>query len=169
MSLDEFQARYTSEDNSSFTQILEDENARKKERYGWAWDAQRRVEGQRRKMIEGREKGRERGLIEGASVPGVKERLVVEAPKPPSGLLTAPEEETEGGDKKEDEKGEDAEEDEGKGKEVVLAEAKDSTEGRKVDVFARKKDTRPAGVDGWNFKVRSAINILCNFISQLFP
>ena len=39
MSLDAFQAKYTSEDNSSFTQILDDENRRRKEKYGWAWDA----------------------------------------------------------------------------------------------------------------------------------
>jgi len=36
MSLDDFQARYTSEDNASFTQIMDDENRKRKERWGWA-------------------------------------------------------------------------------------------------------------------------------------
>ena len=40
LSLDNFQTRYTSEDNSSFTQILEDENRKRRERWAWAWDAQ---------------------------------------------------------------------------------------------------------------------------------
>ncbi len=35
MSLDEFQARYTSEDNSSFTKILDEENRVRKEKWDW--------------------------------------------------------------------------------------------------------------------------------------
>ena len=84
MSLDAFQAKYTSEDNSSFTQILDDENRRRKEQYGWAWDAQRRVEAQRDRMLE----GRERLLIEAPSGAGVKERFRIEAPQP-AGLIEA--------------------------------------------------------------------------------
>ncbi|KAI0034289.1 nuclear protein DGCR14 [Vararia minispora EC-137] len=132
MRLDDFQARYTSEDNASFTEILEEENRRRKERYGWAWDAQRRVEGQRMKMLE----ARERALVEGPAAPGVRERVLIEAPAP-KGLITA---------------GEDARE-EGKGKSVVLREE----DGEEVDVMAPKKDTRPAGVDGWNFKARNSL------------
>ena len=37
-----------------------------------------------------------------------------------------------------------------KGKEVVLLER---SENEVVDVMAPKKDKRPAGVDGWKFKV----------------
>jgi len=58
LSLDTFQANYTSEDNASFVQIVDAENRqRKEERWGWAWDAekkaeQRRIEGEeKRKMI----------------------------------------------------------------------------------------------------------------------
>ena len=49
-----FQDHYTSKDNSSFTQILNDENARWHKNYGQAWDAQKCVEVQRTKMIEAR-------------------------------------------------------------------------------------------------------------------
>ncbi|RSH87023.1 hypothetical protein EHS25_003511 [Saitozyma podzolica] len=58
LSLDAFQRNYTSEDNASFVQIVDEENRqRREERWGWAWEAQkraeeRRIEGEeRRKMI----------------------------------------------------------------------------------------------------------------------
>ncbi|WRT70805.1 uncharacterized protein IL334_007804 [Kwoniella shivajii] len=58
LSLDAFQRNYTSEDNASFVQIVEEENKkRREERWGWAWEAekkanQRRIEGEeKRKMI----------------------------------------------------------------------------------------------------------------------
>ncbi|WVQ95318.1 hypothetical protein IAU59_002413 [Kwoniella sp. CBS 9459] len=58
LSLDAFQRNYTSEDNASFVQIVDQENARRREeRWGWAWEAekkaeQRRLEGEeKRKMI----------------------------------------------------------------------------------------------------------------------
>lgn len=43
LSLDEFQAKYTSEDNSSFTGILRDENLQRRQRWGWAWDAENKA------------------------------------------------------------------------------------------------------------------------------
>ena len=56
--LDAFQLNYTSEDNASFVHIVDEENKqRREERWGWAWEAekkaeQRRLEGEeRRKMI----------------------------------------------------------------------------------------------------------------------
>ncbi|OCF78947.1 hypothetical protein I204_00891 [Kwoniella mangroviensis CBS 8886] len=58
LSLDAFQRNYTSEDNASFVQIVDEENKRRREeRWGWAWEAekkanQRRLEGEeKRKMI----------------------------------------------------------------------------------------------------------------------
>ena len=60
LTLDAFQRNYTSEDNASFVQIVDEDNKRRREdRWGWAWEAerkaeQRRVEGEeRRKMILG--------------------------------------------------------------------------------------------------------------------
>lgn len=135
ISLDGFQAKYTSEDNASFLEILSEENKKRKEMYGWAYNAQKRVEEQRERMLEGREKL----LIEPPQVTftGVKEKFRIEAPKP-VGLITQGE-------------GEDVEGEEGKGKEVaVILGARDEDI---LDVMAPKKDTRAAGVDGWMFKV----------------
>lgn len=142
MSLDEFQARYTSEDNSSFTKILDEENRVRKEKWEWAWNAQRRVEAGQAKMIE----RRETMLIEPPPVTGVREKFVIEPPKPPAGLIEAAknDEETtgnygEGGD--------------AKGKAVVKV-VKASEDEPPQDVMAPRKDMREAGVDGWKFKVR---------------
>jgi protein DGCR14 len=136
MSLDNFQARYTSEDNSSFTQILDDENRVRKEKWAWAWDAQKRVENQQSRMIE----NRTTMLIEPPTATGIKEKFVIEAPKP-IGLITA---------------GQDGfSEKEGVGdqSEQLLVLAKQATEDLPLDVMAPQKDIRPAGVDGWKFKV----------------
>lgn len=135
MSLDSFQAKYTSEDNSSFTQIMHEENRQRRERWGWAWDAQRRVEEQRDRMLE----GRERMLLEQPAGPGVRERFVIEAPTV-AGLITA------GG-----ELAVTRSENDPKGRELAVIE-KDAPE-QVVDVMAPKRDTRPAGVDAWKFKV----------------
>jgi len=54
LSLDAFQRNYTSEDNASFVQIVEEENKRRcEDRWGWAWEAERKAE-QRR--LEGEER-----------------------------------------------------------------------------------------------------------------
>ncbi|KAI0318469.1 nuclear protein DGCR14 [Amylostereum chailletii] len=150
MSLDDFQARYTSEDNASFTEILDDENKQRQQKYGWAWDAQKRVEAQRDRMIE----VRERALIEASPAPGVRERMKIELPTP-AGLITAggenelghgdaPRLQNDGGN-------------EGASKEMVVKDNLDGEEQEVVDVMAPKKDTRPAGVDGWKFKTRNAL------------
>jgi protein DGCR14 len=139
MSLDAFQARYTSEDNASFTQILDEENVRRREKYGWAWDAQERVEAQRVKALE----VRERALIEMPESAGVREKMRIEAPVP-AGLIT--EGEGEGGDSAES----------SSHKEVVLRRT-DDTDDKVEDVMAPKKDTRPAGVDGWVFRARNSL------------
>ncbi|KAJ3719784.1 nuclear protein DGCR14 [Lentinula raphanica] len=141
LSLDNFQARYTSEDNSSFTEILDEENRQRKEKWAWAWDAQKRVE--EKKLIAGVE--RERMLIEPppGSNPGVRERFVIEPPKP-VGLITS-------GDSNEEQK-----EAEKTGKELVLSQTTTS-EGEERDVMAPKKDNRIASVDGWKFKARNSL------------
>ncbi|KAH9969005.1 nuclear protein DGCR14, partial [Russula dissimulans] len=158
ISLDAFQARYTSEDNASFTQILDEENARRRERYGWAWDAQRRVEGQRVKALE----ARERALIEMPESAGVRERLRIEAPVT-AGLITAQGEGGDGGDAQasgtqpQQRDGADGGAVESSvGKEVLLWE-KDREVDEVVDVMAPKKDTRSAGVDGWAFRARNSL------------
>lgn len=156
LSLDSFQARYTSEDNSSFTQILDDENRKRKERWAWAWDAQKRVEGAREKMVE----NRERMLIEAAPAPGVREKFMIETPTP-FGYITDGRTEEE---KEEDEVDQELQlfdEDSRKGGEVTLSskgkelslKGKEKEDNIPVDVMAPKKDTRLAGVDGWKFKV----------------
>jgi protein DGCR14 len=153
MSLDAFQARYTSEDNSSFTQILEEENRTRRERWAWAWDAQKRVEGQQRKMVE----GRERMMIEGAKEAGVRERVLIEPPEPPKGLIEAASVE----DKTEEEE-ESIEENEKRKQLVLRGDEEDA--GKRVDVMAPKKDTRPAGVDGWKFKVIGTVILSPNAV-----
>ncbi|KAF9275832.1 DiGeorge syndrome critical region protein 14 [Mortierella alpina] len=49
LTLDQFQARYTSEDNASFNEIVEKINARKKEKYSWIYDQENKSQ----KLIEG--------------------------------------------------------------------------------------------------------------------
>ncbi|KAJ4486285.1 nuclear protein DGCR14 [Lentinula aciculospora] len=146
LSLDNFQARYTSEDNSSFTEILDEENRQRKEKWAWAWDAQKRVE--QKKLIAGLR--RERMLIEPppGSNPGVIERFVIE-PAKPVGLITA-------GINKEEETDEESKENGEENKELVLSKANQDEEGDR-DVMAPKKDNRIAGVDGWNFKARNSL------------
>ena len=101
LSLDDFQAQYTSEDNASFATIVAADNAARRQKYSWAYAAEdkandkaRRAHAARQKlvelarrvaegdgevrMIEGLGAGRpgERLLIEGrTSLPGDKESL----------------------------------------------------------------------------------------------
>ncbi|KAG5654795.1 hypothetical protein H0H81_003803 [Sphagnurus paluster] len=147
LSLDDFQAQYTSEDNSSFTQILDDENRQRKEKWAWAWDAQKRVEAQRDRMIE----ARERMLIEAPPVVGVRERFVIEAPTV-AGLITDGYE----SEAKTDAEGEGESSGDDKDK-ALIVRAEDASDATEVDVMAPTKDTRLAGVDGWNFKTRNAL------------
>lgn len=146
MSLDNFQAKYTSEDNSSFTQILDEENRVRKEKYGWAYDAQNRVEAQQVKMIE----HREMMLIEPPQPTGVRGRIAIEQPKV-AGLLTGAT--TEEGEEQQEE-GE-----ENKNHAMVLKRK----EALVVDVMAPIKDTRSAGVDGWKFRVSYSCLYIISF------
>ncbi|KAJ7808284.1 nuclear protein Es2-domain-containing protein [Mycena olivaceomarginata] len=126
VSLDTYQARYTSEDNSSFTQILDEENRKRKERWGWAWEAQRRVEAQKERLLA----DRERLMIEPQSVVGVREKFRIEAPTPAGLIEDAKEKEGE-----EDEK--EGEDDEDKAKALTVVSSETA-----VDVMAPQKDTR---------------------------
>lgn len=141
MSLDEYQARYTSEDNASFTEILDDENKKRKDRFKWAWEAQRKVmEG---KMIEG--VNRERMLLEGGGEsdrrgvgvrPGVLGRIAIERPD----VLMITQGEPNSEDVEEEEKDTDSV--------VVVASPAPAK-----DVMAPVTDTRTPFVATWNFKV----------------
>lgn len=139
MSLDEYQARYTSEDNASFTEILEDENKKRREKYKWAWEAQRKaMEG---KMIEG--VNRERMLLEGGGEsdqrgisvrPGIRGRITVEKPE---FLLI-----TQGGEKDVEKRPKESKDDE-----LVVAGSVSTK-----DVMAPTADTRTPYVSTWKFK-----------------
>ncbi|KAJ7169995.1 nuclear protein DGCR14 [Mycena filopes] len=143
LSLDTFQARYTSEDNSSFTEILDEENRKRKEKWGWAWDAQKRVEAQKERLLA----DRERLMIEPQSFVGVREKFLIEAPTP-AGLI----EDAKGkGEGNEEDDEEDKDKDGEEKPELAL------TVVPTVDVMARQKDTRSAAVDGWKFKARNSL------------
>lgn len=91
MSLDAFQAQYTSEDNSSFAVLLARDNAARRDKHAWAWEAERRakvkaVRGREarerlvdvtRKMIEGSKDGSVR-MLEGVAGRPAETRLIVE-------------------------------------------------------------------------------------------
>jgi protein DGCR14 len=146
-SLDEFQAKYTSEDNSSFTEILDDENKQRRQRWDWAWDAQRRVEETKAKQLE----TREHLLIEPSAAPGVRERLAIEMPRI-GGLITE-DGRTGTADSDAAEATPDSDQDVPTSV-VLLGTGKyGDSESLVKDPLTKVKDSRPAGVDGWTFKV----------------
>ncbi|KAF8682580.1 Nuclear protein Es2 [Rhizoctonia solani] len=148
LSLDEFQARYTSEDNASFATILDDENRQRKEKWGWAWEAQTKVE--ERKAIEYTR--RETALLE-----AVKATLAITATGEPN---TSPKAILAGDSLSSSDL-------EGKGLEVALVSHQGSEGDKQLvkaeqiqtieEVMAPKKDDRPAGVPGWKFKARNSL------------
>lgn len=154
MTLDNFQARYTSEDNSSFIDIMEDENRLRKAKWAWAWDAQKRVEAQTKKMIEEREKL----LIEPASTAyGVKEKLKIEAPVI-LGQITGGETDLASVAVESDTSNKDDP--------VTIADKGDDSS-QPVDVMAKKVDDRSAKVDSWKFKVREVTKLLYTLIALM--
>jgi protein DGCR14 len=75
--LDAFQANYTSEDNASFVQIVDAENRqRKEERWGWAWEAERKAEIRRLKGEEKRKMILDAATSGGWVVDGNGRRLI---------------------------------------------------------------------------------------------
>nr|CRX78990.1 hypothetical protein [Leucosporidium scottii] len=88
ISLDAFQSLYTSEDNSSFAVLLARDNAARRQKYSWAWDAEKRA---KTKAIQGRE-ARER-LVDvtqrmvGASQDGSVRMSLCVAGRPGEGRL----------------------------------------------------------------------------------
>ncbi|KAI5806449.1 nuclear protein DGCR14 [Peziza echinospora] len=50
LSLDAFQAKYTSEDNASFNDILDKQNEKRRNAYAWLWSGNNKIAGNRAKM-----------------------------------------------------------------------------------------------------------------------
>ncbi|KAG8864035.1 hypothetical protein FRB96_006908 [Tulasnella sp. 330] len=167
LTLDQFQARYTSEDNASFTEILDDENKKRKEKYAWAWNAQDRAGARRAKEVE----GRERMMIEGSSRmmdgPGQRaitneglKALTLNGEPGPSALGRKERIRDEDENSEAEVARELEEEEEGETGQLVI-----STPGKPivdageepVDVMAPLKDKRPAGVHSWPFKTRNSL------------
>ncbi|CAG7853140.1 SubName: Full=Uncharacterized protein {ECO:0000313/EMBL:CCA70719.1} [Serendipita indica DSM 11827] len=139
LSLDDYQARFTSEDNASFTEILDEENRQRRERFKWAWEAQRKaMDG---KMVEG--VNRERMLIEGTGEsdargvgvrPGVRGLITVE--KPDVLLITNGDEEK---------------------RTTTTEDAPSKDPSLERDVMAPTEDSRVHYISSWNFKTRNGL------------
>lgn len=73
MSLDQFQAMYTSEDNASFNEIMEKVNARKQEEYNWM----HKLEQKSMLLIENQREGKELPDSSGATEEKSKLQLML--------------------------------------------------------------------------------------------
>jgi protein DGCR14 len=92
MSLAAFQAKYTSEDNESFNKLLDKQNEKRAQKYGWLWDgnqlpsnqriAQAKVLAERR--LQGKDDDHKIGISEEAST---RKALPDTAPCPPRNAL----------------------------------------------------------------------------------
>ncbi|KAL1665510.1 nuclear protein DGCR14 [Schizophyllum commune] len=161
LSLDEFQARFTSEDNSSFTRILDDENEKRREAHGWAFEAQRKAvkaieDGYRKRQLLLEGKAAEAEGIEGA---GVRGKLRIEYPDATvRGLIEG--KKGEGGGKEGAEEGNEGEAKE-KEKEhalaLALARYGESEGDHDEKVLTQRKDERDPGVQAWRFKARNQL------------
>lgn len=89
LSLDDFQAKYTSEDNASFAEIVEHENLTRRSKYAWAFNAEEKANDKARRAIQAREKlvnlarriaegDGEVRMIEGGGAGRPGERLLIE-------------------------------------------------------------------------------------------
>lgn len=151
LSLDAFQAKYTSEDNSSFTEILDEENERRRQKHAWAWEAERRAGERKAKELEGRERllleatGQHQGLIAGRS------SLSIEASED-SNVAQATSNEVSPSTST-------------KSQALVLA-SKEDQDAELIDVMAPRKDTRSAIIPSWKYKVDSPALIFFSFKSE---
>lgn len=176
LSLDQFQARYTSEDNASFTEILDDENRKRKETHAWAWNAEDRAGARRAKEIE----ARQRLMIEASKIndSAVAARKLITSGHEVKTITQngEPEDKKGKGKAKAAETGSDGSEDGGMQDAVVAEQGSSSVETGDgqlilrekdknidnedpVDVMAPLKDKRSAGVPGWRFKVSLRQNL----------
>ncbi|KIO31874.1 hypothetical protein M407DRAFT_19136 [Tulasnella calospora MUT 4182] len=175
LSLDQFQARYTSEDNASFTEILDDENRKRKEKHAWAWNAEDRAGMRRAKEIE----ARQRMMIEASEIndsaaaarkvitSGEEVKTITQNGEPEDkkgkGKAKAAETDSDGSEDGEMQHAVVAEQEsssvEAGGGQLILRENKDEDMDSEepVDVMAPSKDKRSAGVPGWKFKTRNAL------------
>ncbi|KAF8323024.1 hypothetical protein DL93DRAFT_2049713 [Clavulina sp. PMI_390] len=140
MSLDAFQAKYTSEDNSSFTQILDEENQQRRQRYGWAWAAEQRAGERKAREIE----GRERLLLEAADRASMGQRMI-------EGRTTLAIESGEASNSSSQAQ------DGTLVSSQALVKTTNSEVQEEVDVMAPIKDTRSALVPSWKFKTRNSL------------
>ncbi|KAG8928565.1 hypothetical protein FRC01_005744 [Tulasnella sp. 417] len=175
LSLDQFQARYTSEDNASFTEILDDENRKRKDKHAWAWNAEDRATVRRAREIE----ARQTMMIEASKIndSAAAARKVITGGEEVKAITQngEPEDKKGKGKAKAAETGSDGSEyggmktavvaDQGSSGveagdgQLVLREKKDEDmDGEEsADVMAPLKDKRSAGVPGWKFKTRNAL------------
>ncbi|PWN51207.1 hypothetical protein IE53DRAFT_386423 [Violaceomyces palustris] len=159
LSLDAFQARYTSEDNASFSQILDRANQKRKEKFAWAYEAERKAIAKRRKVIEsGRQEadvGHKLAIM--AAPESVKrkieanERKLIEGAKKDgegSSEIRQKEEAKEEGDAKETKEEREEREEREKEKERSLD---------LILVPGARKDDRKTNLGVWNFKARNSL------------
>jgi protein DGCR14 len=160
MGLDQYQARFTSEDNASFTEILDDENLKRREIYKWAWEAEEKA-GNKRKLME---EGRKRMLLEGGGEsdergggvrPGVRGRI--EVVKPDTLLIT------QGREYAEEEDGNAAQIND---QAMIIVENASKEE---ENVMAPTKDTRSPFVSTWKFKVRAFSSLVNLTRTKIYP
>lgn len=169
LSLDAFQAKYTSEDNSSFAGLLNSDNKVRREKYNWAWDAERkanvkairgreareRLVDMTRKMVESDKDGMVR-MVEGAPGRPGERRLVVEGGmEAPSRLMV--EGKTGGDGRLMITEGGEAVKGMGKGKEVAegsgFVDWDKPTVEEEEDAKALKDVDCQVPMDGWKFTV----------------
>ncbi|EJT99893.1 hypothetical protein DACRYDRAFT_101031 [Dacryopinax primogenitus] len=165
LGLDDFQTNFTSEDNASFTSILDDENKKRKERWGWAYEAEQKA---KVKALEWKEK-RARLITAPSDGEGAEQKLLTDGSDKTRGKEKGTEIITEEGT------GNDDEDDEAS----VLALVLDSDEDKALvpsssssapkppqepesgpwdpnNILSRTVDKRSATVPTWTFKTRNA-------------
>lgn len=148
LSLDAFQAKFTSEDNSSFTQILADENTNRRDKWAWAWDAQRTAAESKTKFLE----QSERKLIEAAAAPGVRQRLMIDRPSA-VGLITATQEDPPEAEVESPSSAiENSVPPTSLESRPIVTRYGESEEGA-LEPLQKKEDSRERAIDTWHFKV----------------